>query len=266
MKELILLLFLSFSSLGFGQTKKMTVTPLQFTPLQADTFIGIDGLGFLYYIKNNIFCKQKDVTVWEYKNVSLGKITRVDLLNPLKIVLFYENFNTVVLLDNQLNENQKINFSENTIPIVATATGIASQNQLWIYNSLNQQIGLYNYLKKEYKTLSIPFSESIKYYQSNLNSFDWIDEKNIWYSIDAFGKTTTKGTISNLDSIVIINSSQFIYSKDNLLFFTNMGIGNTKSDIEIEIQEKTFKNFYYKDQILSIFTAEGITNYKITTP
>jgi hypothetical protein len=30
--------------------------------------------------------------------------------NPLNIVLFYENFNVVILLDNQLNETQKINF------------------------------------------------------------------------------------------------------------------------------------------------------------
>jgi hypothetical protein len=35
---------------------------------------------------------------------------------------------------------------------------------------------------------------------------------------------------------------------------------------QIEISEKTFKKFYYKDQILSIFTAKGITNYKITIP
>jgi hypothetical protein len=34
----------------------------------------------------------------------------------------------------------------------------------------------------------------------------------------------------------------------------------------IEISEKTFKNFTYKDQILSIFTNQGITNYKITLP
>jgi hypothetical protein len=27
-------------------------------------------------------------------------------------------------------------------PIVITATGIASQNQLWVYDSLNQQMGL----------------------------------------------------------------------------------------------------------------------------
>jgi hypothetical protein len=35
----------------------------------------------------------------------------------------------------------KNNFLENT-NLAVSATGIASQNQLWVYNSLNQQIGL----------------------------------------------------------------------------------------------------------------------------
>ena len=132
-----------------------------------DQFLGHDPFDFYYTIKNNIFSKTGTRDTLEYKNISLGKITKVDLQNPLKIVLFYENFNTVIVLDNQLNETQKINFSESTIPIVAAAIGIASMNQLWVYNSMNQQLGLYDYLNKDYKTISGPFTESIKNYSSD---------------------------------------------------------------------------------------------------
>ena len=89
-------------------------------------------------------------------------------------VLFYEDFNSVVLLDNQLNKISEINFSQNNIPIVATATGMSTQNQLWIYNTLNQQIGLFDYLKNEYKTVSTPLTENIKFYQTDFNTFYWI--------------------------------------------------------------------------------------------
>jgi hypothetical protein len=34
----------------------------------------------------------------------------------------------------------------------------------------------------------------------------------------------------------------------------------------IENVDKSFKKFYYKDQILAIFTDQEITNYKITIP
>jgi hypothetical protein len=257
----LILSFVLFTTIAFGQ--KLKAEKVNSINLQADTFIGFDVLGSYYYIKNNVFYKIKGRDSLEYKNISLGKITKVDLQNPLKIVLFYENFNTVILLDNQLNETQKINFSENTTPIVTTAIGIASQNQLWVYNSLNQQIGLYDYLKNDYRTISTSFPESIKYYQSDFNYFYWIDEKNNWYTCDIFGKTTSKGKISDFDSIEIINDNQFIISKSSILTIEDV---EKDRKFEIDILEKTFKKFYYKDQILSIFTSGGITNYKIIIP
>lgn len=232
----------------------------------SDDFLGFDAFGYSYQIKNNVFSKSKATELFEYKNVSLGKITKVDLQNPLKIVLFYEDFNSVVLLDNQLNKMTEINFSQNPTPIVVTAIGMSTQNQLWIYNTLNQQIGLFDYLKNEYKTVSIPLTEPIKYYQTDFNTFYWIDRKNNFFSCDIFGKITSLNKTSDFDKITIINAAQYIFSKDNLLFFKGIDKTNSNAVSEIKILEKTFDNFYYKEQILSIFTATDISNYKIVTP
>jgi hypothetical protein len=263
MKKLIALIFLFSLSFAFGQNQKIYPKIIDSLNLEADYYLGRDQFEFFYSIKNNILSKTKGTESLEYKNPSLGKITEVDIQNPLKIVLFYENFNVVILLDNQLNEIQKINLSENTIPIVATAIGIASQNQLWIYNSLNQQIGLFDYLKNDYKTISTPFPENIKYYQTNFNTFYWIDYKNNSYSCDLFGKIKTEGKIPPFDAIEFANEYQFIYSKNSKLFFEDL---EKNQNYEIDISEKTFKKFFYKDQILSIFTTTGIINYKITIP
>jgi hypothetical protein len=197
----------------------------------------------------------------------LGNITKADILNPLKIVLFYEDFNSAVLLDNQLNKITEINFSQNNIPIVATAIGMSTQNQLWVYNSLNQQIGLFDYLKKnEYKTVSTPLTESIKFYQTDFNTFYWIDEKNNWFSCDIFGKTTDLGKVTDFDKIEILSPKQYIFSKANLLYFKDIHKGGFDTIFEIEVPEKSLNKFYYKDQILSIFTNKEITNYKIVIP
>jgi hypothetical protein len=263
MKKLVLLLFIASFSVVFSQTQKPTAVKMDSIHFDRDAFLGYDSFGFYYTIKNNIFSKIGTRDTLEYKNISLGKITKVDLQNPLKIVLFYENFNTAIILDNQMNETQKINFSESIIPIVATAVGIASQNQLWIYNSMNQQLGFFDYLNKEYKTISVPFTESIKNYSSDFNVFHWVDTKNNWYICDIFGRIKSKGIIPDFDSIGIINENQIIYSKDAVLILYNLEKGKKT---QIEISEKTFKKFYYKDQILSIFTSTGITNYKITIP
>jgi hypothetical protein len=181
-------------------------------------------------------------------------------------VLFYEDFNSVVLLDNQLNKMTEINFSQNAAPIVVSAIGMSTQNQLWIYNALNQQIGLFDYLKNEYKTVSIPLTEPIQYYQTDFNTFYWIDKKNNGYSCDIFGKITSLGAIGDFDKIVIISPSQYLFSKNRLLYFKGINKSNPEVISEIKILEKTFDNFYYKDHILSIFTATDISNYKIVTP
>jgi hypothetical protein len=263
MKKLVLLLFIASFSIAFSQNQKLTAIKMNSIRFDGDQFLGNDPFGFNYTIKNNVFSKIGKQDTLEYKNISLGKITKVDLQNPLKIVLFYENFNTVVILDNQLNETQKINFSESTDPIVAAAIGIASQNQLWIYNSMNQQLGLYDYLNNLYKTISVPFTESINNYFSDFNSFHWIDNKNNWYICDVFGRITNNGKVPDFESIAIVDKNQFIYSINGVLVFQDLE-KNQKS--EIKIAEKSFEKFYYKDQILSIFTAEGITNYKIILP
>ncbi len=263
MKKLLLFLLLTNGFLGICQNNKIKAAKTETSSVNADVFYGFDALGSYYYSKDNVFFKQKNDVKFEYKNPSLGKITKIDIQNPLKLVLFYEDFNTIVTLDNQLNETQKINFSEIEIPINVHAMGIASQNRFWIFDSLNLKIGLFDYLKNDYKTISQPISGNIKFYESDFNTFYWIDEKNNFYAIDNYGKTTQLGIIPDFDLLEIINSNQIIYKKDQHLFFVDL---NKNLKTEIENLEKTFENLSYKNQILTIFTDQQFTNYKIKIP
>lgn len=262
-KKIILLFFILQTATFFAQELRIEAKQNSIEKTAMDVFVGYDGMGNLYFIKNNIFYKKNSQELWQYKNVSLGKITKIDFQNQLKIMLFYENFNTIILLDNQLNETQKINFSENEIPIMATATGIASQNRLWIYNSLTQEIGLFDYLKNTFRSITPPFSGTIKQYQSDFNTFRWIDDTLNWYAVDVFGKITTLGKAPHFDQIQVISNQELVFSKDGKLFIQDFSKNNIFS---IENVDKSFDNFYYKDQILSIFTNQEIINYKITIP
>jgi hypothetical protein len=264
MNRKIVFLYLLFQVAGlFAQEQSIVAKKIASQKTEMDVFVGLDGMGNLYYIKNNVFYKKNEKELWQYKNISLGKITKIDIQNQLKIMLYYENFNTVILLDNQLNETQKINFSENEVPILVSATGIASQNRLWIYNSLTQQIGLYDFLKNSFQTTTPPFDGNIKYYESDFNIFQWIDDKMIWYAVDVFGKITTTGKAPEFDQIQLVSNHEIVFSKNGNLFLQDLKKNHTYT---IENVDKSFKKFYYKDQILSIFTNQEITNYKITTP
>jgi hypothetical protein len=115
-------------------------------------FLGFDQFGFEYFINNEVLHKRKTTKILNTKSL-FGKNNQGRSAKSAKNRLILWKLQFCAPLDNQLNEIQKINFSSNANPIVITATGIASQNQLWVYNSLNQQIGLWLY-KNEYKTIS----------------------------------------------------------------------------------------------------------------
>ena len=257
-----LLTVLLFSN-GLAQNSPLETKLLQTQTLTDKVFKGFDGLGNEYFVKNNVFIKQSETETWEYKNVALGKISAVDIINPLKIVLFYEDFNTVILLDNQLNEIQKLNLFDIDNTIFASKIGMASQNQFWIYNALTQQIMLFDYLKNTSKNIGNPIQENIKFTQSDFNHFYWIDEVNNWYSIDIFGKVTLLANIPPFENLQIIDAQTLLFVKDNVLYCLST---KTKSVFEIQIVEKSFPNFYFKDQILAIFTDQQLKKYKIKLP
>lgn len=263
MKKAFYILLLLGCTLSFGQHQKLKTTAIGTKELENKTFIGFDGLGNNYYIRENVFIKEKDAQKWEYKNVALGKITSVDIVNPLQLVVFYEDFNTIITLDNQLNEIQKLNLFDIDNTIFASKIGLAAQNQFWIYNALTQQVMLFDYLKNSSKNIGNPIQGDIQYTQSDFNNFYWVDDVNNWYSTDIFGKVTLLANIPPFENIQIIDKEKLLFSQDNVLYCLN---NVTKTVYEIEIVEKSFQNYYYKDQILAIFTNQQIKNYKIKLP
>ena len=69
----------------------------------------------------------------------------------MEIVVFYQDFNSVVILDNQLNEIDKTTFQDNILFARKSIT-----NTIWIYNIDNNRIDLY-----DYKSKSISLSSQI---------------------------------------------------------------------------------------------------------
>lgn len=263
MKKIALLLLIILPLGVLSQAQTISAVAIESFRYDADEFAGCDKFGYAYFIKDNVFIKTKAGEKIEYKKISTGKITHVDIDNPLLIALFYENFNTIVLLDNQLNEIREINFVKLNIPVVANAAGVSSQNRVWIYDSLTQQIGLFDYLRNSYQPITTPFRENLKYYQSDFNTFQWVDTKSNWYLTDIFGKVYSLGKVSGGDVAAIASDHAVFYAKDGKLYLEDVA---KKVVYTITGIDNSFKKIYYKDQILSIFTSGGITNYKITIP
>ncbi|MFK7032859.1 hypothetical protein [Flavobacterium oreochromis] len=262
MKHFLSILILLSNPLIFSQIPNITTSLISFKPIEADEYIGEDNTGFIYYTKDNTLFKSKDSEQYQYKNVQLGKISKIDLQNPLRILIFFKNFNTIIALDNQLNEVQKIDFN-NINSITIGAIGTSSLNNYWLFDENNQQLLRYNYTRNTTSLIGVIFEKPIKNYYSTFNYFFWTDIENNFYQCDIFGKKTFITKLPKYDKISINEEKHIVYQTNTSLFIFD--IKNQKPFLIDNIQN-SFISFYYKNQNLAIFTPQGITNYKIILP
>lgn len=68
-----------------------------------------------------------------------GKATLIDVSNPLKILLYYKDFATVVVLDRFLNVVNSIDLRKQDI-LQAKAIGQSYDNNIWVYDELESKL------------------------------------------------------------------------------------------------------------------------------
>lgn len=263
LKKILFTLILNLSCFIMNSQGVLSVTKLETTKIDCDFFLGFDNQQNSYSIKNNVLTKKTSAKSFQYTNLSLGKITKVDFQNPLEIVVFYKNFNTVVLLDNQLNEIKKIDYNLKSTPLNIEAVALSSQNQIWIYDSITSKIGLHNTNNDVIKWISTMLENPISYYESDYTHFYWTDNYLNLYRISIYGAIEKLGILPKFESIQLTKNHNNIYQIENQLYYYDL---TSKSSSKIAIDEKIISKFFFRDGILSIFTQNEITNYKIILP
>ena len=263
LKKILFITFLNFYYLYVSSQNVIPALKLETIKLECDIFLGFDNQQNSYFIKENVLIKKSPTKHFQYNNLSLGKITNVDFQNPLEIVIFYKNFNMVVLLDNQLNEIKKIDFNLKSTPVTLEAVALSSQNQIWIYDSISSKIGLYNINTDTFKWISTMLENPISYYESDYTHFYWTDINLNLYRISIYGTIEKLGILPKFDAIQFTKNGNSIYKTDDKLYYYDL---TSKSSSKIAIDEKIISKFFFRDGILSIFTQNEITNYKIILP
>ncbi len=258
MKKKLLFFFIYFPLLIIGQNS-ISVKLIDTITIKTEKFIGKDIYENYYSVKQNTFTKENNASKINYQNLTLGNLYYVDYSNPLLLVLFYKDFNSIILLDQQLNEVQKI--SGNDQGLIFDMVGLARQNSLWFYDAVNQKFGIYNFKENTFKLISTYFPTKIKHWKSSYNNLDFINENNEAFTLNYFGKIQSLGSVKQSESILIIEENKIILKQEGKLYFQT-----PENIIEIKISQKSFENFCFNDGILSIFTNEKVYNYKLNLP
>lgn len=248
--------FLCVLQFSFGQGISIKLTGK--IPLEAEKYVGTDNYGNSYFIKQNIFYKNGEDKTYQFNDLQLGKLTSVDIINPLKITLFYENMNTVVFLDRHLIEIGRINFT--VLPkfrSLGFAT-TASNNSLWIFNVNSQQLEIFDYLKKATLASSQPIGQNVIGQKSNFN-FCWLLTEKMVEKYNSYGSLLLK--IPNPGFTMLAENNGHLIAKNKEgIFFLKKG---SSEFVPLKIPKIDVKSFYLNDENLYIYDGEFIHTYQI---
>ncbi len=255
---------LLFCQLGIAQR----LTPVGQVPLVADRFIGIDNYKNPYFIKDRVIYKQGADGTFLFNDLQLGRITSVDIINPLKVVAFFQDTNTVVMLDNKMNEIERINF--NNLPQflnVSTATN-AGNNNLWLFNVDTQQLELYNYGAKLQTVVSQPFPGKLLSQASNFNYCFTLTEKKL-RAFNSYGSILNEVPSEGYEKIIQQNENLIALKENQLYYIPDFARRNRELEQEttlLKLPEITIKDLQLSNDFLYIYDGENLHTFKLTPP
>lgn len=255
-------LFLFFSILCFSQEETqqtITATLKDSTQLEAKSIFGIDAFGTLYYsTENNTFHKKTKDTTITYANFQLGEITSANTFNPLKISLFYQDFNTVVVLDNRLAEISKIDF--NSIQPYKNISFVSSgfDNTLWLFNQDFQYLELYDYKTQKTKLKTVPVQSDVIDIKSDYN-YCYLLTENYLYVYNYFGSMLQK--IKNTDYVsMAFSKAHLLLATDKYLFL----LEKNESEIKpISHPKMLIKQFLVTNETVYIYDEKLLRHYQL---
>jgi hypothetical protein len=238
------------------------------TVLVADAFLGVDSYKNLYYVKDAVITKTGKDGTYTFNDFQMGRVTSVDIINPLKLVVFYEDMNTVVFLDNKLSEIERINF--NNLPEfinISVATN-AGNNKLWIFNIDTQQLELFDYRANRKTTVSQPFSGKLISTASNFNYCYTLTERKLRI-FNIYGSLISEMDSNGYEQIVQQNEI-LMALKNNTLYYITDPSEKEKMEflkpIPIPLPENNIKDLQLTQDFLYIYDGKTIHTFSLTQP
>lgn len=186
-------------------------------------YFTIDNIGNVYTINDEELIKflPNGKLFARYSNLKLGNITSVDATNPLKILLYYRDFQQIVFLDNQLSVNSDIVSLEKLGYEQTDLACAGANNSFWIYNKQNNEL-----LRFNENSQKVAFTGNLKQVLRSNLSPNFMLEHNGYlflncpetgiYVFDMFGAFSKIISLKNLRNFQV--SDEIIYfQKDSTL-------------------------------------------------
>jgi hypothetical protein len=213
--------------------------------------IAIDYLGNLYVIQNALLQKYdpNGQFLFSYSNFSFGNITSVDVSNPMKIMLFYQETGTIIFLDDRLASisNQIDLYSRQYMTISLTA--YSSDNKILLYDEAHADlIALDNYLNEIYRVhYNFQNFNPIQFQEIQGKMFFMHNPESGIFLFDSFGTYIKTIATQSPFPLQVYNNSIYYLKNDQLYVYnyTQLSENVWKTDMSHFKQCLVYKNRLY---------------------
>ena len=257
MKQITFIIFF-ISSICFAQDS-IAVKSIKKDKFEADQLIAIDDFNTLYYTSKNLsFNKKTDSKTIDYSNIQLGQISSANAFNPLKINLFYKDFNTVIILDNRLAEVFKIDFNTTSSYKNVSFVSTGYDNTVWIFNQDLQQLELYDYKANTTRVTTLPIQEKVLDLKSDYN-YCWLLTDKHLYIYNYFGSLITKYDNKDYTELQINRGNIILKHQNNLSILPK----NSNVFKHIKLPELLINQFLVTNETLYIYDDEMLHQFQL---
>ena len=250
-------LFLCISLSLFSQ-ENIETSLIKKTVLKADQIVGVDNFETQYYIHKNTLFKSNSTSTLSYSNVQLGAISSANAFNPLKINLFFKDFNTIIILDNRLAEVYKIDFNTKQPYKNVSHISTGYDNSIWVFNTDSQQLELYDYKTNKVRATTLPVVSDVLDLKSNYN-YCWLLTENYLYTYNYFGSLISKLENKGFTAIQQDNGNLVIKGKDRLLYLKK----NETEVKDISLPKLLINQFLLTNERLYIYDNETLQQFQL---
>ena len=260
-------LCISFVPVKAQETSSFTFIKKINSPVSS---FAVDNIGGVYIITPENQLKKYNETgdsIGVFNQVTkYGKLTYVDVQNPWKAILYYQNFSTIVLLDKYLDVSTAINLRKQNIFKVKAVTA-SYDNNIWLFD---EQDGKLKKIDDNGKVLSetvdfrllfdsVPDPEKIIDRDGLVYLYD--KTKGI-YVFDYYGSFKTKLSFLHWDNIEVIGKTVYGFDKENIYKYTPPLPDCTTNKLPAELQNSSLiklsnhKIYSLKDNQLTIYSLQ----------
>jgi hypothetical protein len=188
------------------------------------TYFNVDNLDNLYLLKDGTRLKKLNPngdSLAVFNDVKkYGNPAFIDVTNPLKTLLYYKNYSTVVVLDRLLTMRNSINFRKHNIFYVNNVT-LSYDNNIWIFDEEDYKLkkideeGKVLSASPDWRTIFDSVPAPVKIVDKNNFVYLYDPEKG-FYIFDYYGGFKSRLAFLHWTNIEVNGTTVYGFSQDKL--------------------------------------------------